>query len=245
MSSKRPSVTSSGNKILVLVDENSHSTSILKVESTYRFAFNLRNIARYFANQSLKTTEAEHFVRLSYVTGAVCMAYASLEAALNEFINLNALSERSPLTNSKREIIGLIIDGELTPPTSSNTLQNFNRMLRILGKSEIVEGENTYQAANLVRLLRNMLIHPQPGAVTTFSSNEKFDLSSQQPIVKSLRSHLKLDKKATFPDAILVPKTANWAVDSCEKFLSDFVNRSCVDPGFITDVERKASHKKE
>jgi succinyl-CoA synthetase beta subunit len=55
------------------------------------------------------------------------------------------------------------------------------------------------------------------------------------PLVKKLKPVLGLKNDATFPDGVLTPKCAEWAVDSCETFLHHFVSVSGIDPGFITD----------
>lgn len=225
-------VVTTGNKTQIVAGTN--STHIVKIEREYRFAFNLRNIARYFARQAKETTDKDYWERQSYVTGAICMSYAHLEAALNEFIHLNALNRESPLTDAEREVFFVMGAENLVPLNSSHTLERFNLILRILGKKEISKTENIYHSANLVRSLRNMLTHPVPGVVQTYDIDERVDLSSQQKIVKQLRPVLQLDNKATFPESIITPKCATWAVKSCEDFLAEFVILSGVSPGFVT-----------
>lgn len=225
-------VVTTGNRTEIVSAPN--LAQVTKIQREYRFAFNLKNIASFFANQASKTTDADFWERQSYVTGAICMSYAYLEAALNEFIHLNALDEKSPLTEAEREVLFVMGAEGLSSTKASNTLERFNLMLRILGKKEIPKEENLYLSANLVRLLRNMLTHPVPGVVTTYDIDDRVDLSSQQKIVKQLRPALQLDKNATFPDSIIVPKCAAWAVKSCEEFFAEFVVLSGVSPGFVT-----------
>jgi hypothetical protein len=123
---------------------------------------------------------------------------------------------------------------DLRPRERQHTLLLFNMMLRLLKKPQLVETEQPYRSANLVRHLRNALIHPKPGWVVTFSENPKENLSEQQKIVKRLRRDLGLDRDATFPRDILNSKCADWAVRACESFLREFVKRSEVSPGFVT-----------
>jgi hypothetical protein len=169
------------------------------------------------------------------VTGAVILAYSFLEAGLNEFILHNAIACESPLSDTEKAMINLVGSEDLRPREKHNTLQLFNIMLRLSKKSPLREGEQPYRSANNVRQLRNMLIHPRPVWVTTFSEDPKENLSEQQKIVRQLRTDLRLDRNATFPRGILNSKCAVWAVRSCENFFREFVKRSGVEPGFVTD----------
>jgi hypothetical protein len=138
------------------------------------------------------------------------------------------------LSDVEKSIINAIGAENLRPRERQHTLQLFNMILRLLKKSQLQEGEQPYQSANLVRHLRNMLVHLEPGWVVTFSENPNENLSEQQQIVKRLRCDLKLDRDATFPHDILTSNCAKWAVLSCETFLREFVKRSGVSPGFST-----------
>jgi hypothetical protein len=164
---------------------------------------------------------------------AVILAWSSLDAALTEFILLNATECKSPLSDVEKAIINAIGCEDLRPLERQHTLQLFNMMLRLLKRAPLAESKQPYQSANRVRQLRNMLVHPKPGQVVTFSENPNENLSEQQKIVRQLRSDLNLDRDATFPRDILTSKCADWAVSSCESF-QEFVKRSGVSPGFVT-----------
>jgi hypothetical protein len=151
------------------------------------------------ANYAKKTTDEQYYERIAFVTGAILLAYSSLEAALNEFVQLNARSTSSPLSEAERKVIVVIGEEKLVPQERAHVLQLFNLMLRILGKKEIALGGSHYQSANLVRALRNMLTHPSPGSVTTFVEGDDVDLSSQQEIVKKLRAALGLGETSDLP----------------------------------------------
>ncbi|MEK6805190.1 MAG: hypothetical protein AABY95_00895 [Pseudomonadota bacterium] len=185
--------------------------------------------------QATEDTSGTHWQLRAYIYGAIILAYASLEAALNEIVHLNALEKNSPLDEAERKVFHTIGQEGLQPREASNTLQQYNMLLRILGKPEMDKGINPYQAANLVRMLRNILVHPIPGRVTTFVEGEEFDYSSQQDIVRKLKPALGLKKEATFPDGVLTKECAKWAVRTCETFMHAFVTASGIDPGFITD----------
>jgi len=238
MSPKQPKVPVAlrGNHI-VIVHENDGSNRVVHEEQGYTFAFELRNSARVMSNHATETDEgpATHWQLRAFVHGAIILSYAALEAALNEFVHLHALAPDSPLDEAERKVIYSIAQENLVPRGESNTLQKFNLVLRILGKPELKAGDPAYQNANLVRILRNMVVHPVPGRVATFIDSEDFDYSSQQAIVKKLRGVLGLSKSATFPTDVLTNKCATWAVLSCETFLHAFVLASGVDIGFLTD----------
>lgn len=222
---------------VTIVREPDGTDRVAKIEQGFTFAFELRNAARVMVNHAETIDEApnRHFELRAFVHGAIVLAYASLEAALNETIHLNALDPNGPLGEIDRKVLTVLGQENLQPRDKAHALKMFNMLLRILQKPEMPTGENPYQAANLVRVLRNMLIHPIPGRVVTYIDDEDFDYSSQQDIVKQLRSHLRLKRDATFPERVLTKKCASWAVESTEAFLHEFVVRSGIDPGFITE----------
>ena len=207
---------------------------VTRVTSEFRFAFELRSAARLMANKAGAVNDEDSFELRAFVMAAIILAWSSLDAALNEFVLVNATKRETPLSDVEKAIINAIGAENLRPRERQHTLQLFNMMLRLLKKSQLEESEQPYQSANLVRRLRNMLVHPKPGWVVTFSENPKENLSEQQQIVKQLRCDLRLDRDATFPRDILTSQCANWAVFSCESFLREFVKRSGISPGFLT-----------
>lgn len=229
-------VATRGDHVFIVTGENG-TTRVSRMESEYTFAFELRQAARVMSN-SAKSTEdgpGTHWQLRAFIHGAIILSYASLESALNEIVHLNALEAKSPLTEAERKVFHTIGKEGLQPREQNNTLQQYNMLLRILGKPVMNIGANPYQAANLVRMLRNMLVHPIPGRVVTFIEGKEFDYSSQQDIVKKLKGHLGLKANATFPADVITKACAVWAVSSCEAFLHEFVTVSGIDPGFITD----------
>ncbi len=229
-------VATRGDHVVIVTDANG-TTRVSQIESEYTFAFELRQAARVMTNSAKQTEDGPrtHWQLRAFIHGAIILSYASLEAALNEIVHLNALEEKSPLTEAERKVFHTIGQEGLRAREENNTLQQYNMLLRILGKPVMNVGANPFQAANLVRMLRNMLVHPIPGRVVTFVEREEFDYSSQQSIVKKLKVPLGLKANATFPADVITKRCAAWAVDSCEKFLHEFVTVSGIDPGFITD----------
>jgi len=188
------------------------------------------------ANKASTTTgEPSHELR-SFVTAAVVLAYSFLDAGLNEFIYLNAQASET-LKEAEKTAIAAIASKDLRRKwrPGQTTLQLFNAILRTLKREELANEQEPYCAAEAVRSLRNLLVHPKPSRVTTFSDNPNEDLSQQQKITIQLRDYLDLDRSATFPAHVLTAKCAAWAVSSSLAFFAEFVKRSGVSPGFLTD----------
>jgi hypothetical protein len=223
-----------GTYIDVILDMERGQSRIARVESGYRFAFELKNAARVMANKARAVDGEDSFELRAFVTGAVILAWSSLDAALNEFILLNAVEPKSPLSETEKATIKAIGSEDLRPRGRSSTLELFNLILRLLKKPPLMENEQPYRSAEAVRLLRNELVHPIPYSIVTFSENPNENLSEQPKIVRQLRQDLNLDRNAIFPRDVLNSKCADWAVRSCESFLREFVERSEVSPGFVT-----------
>jgi len=202
----------------------------------YRFALELMIAARLMAGKASTATGEQSRELRPFVTAAVVLAYSFLEAGLNEFIYVNA-SASGVLSEAERAAIAAIASKDLRRKwrPGQTTLQLFNAILRTLKKDELAKNSEPYRAAEAVRSLRNLLVHPKPGRVTTFSDDPNEDLSQQQEITVDLRDYLKLDRSATFPAQLLTAECAVWAISSCEAFFAEFVKRSGVSPGFLTD----------
>ncbi len=229
-----------GNHITIVTNKNGTSY-IANIEAEYRSAHQLINAARVMVNSAnaIDDDTQSHYQLMAYIYGAIILSYTSLEATLNEILHLEALKPNSPLSEAERKVFYTIVNEGLEARGRTNTLERYNLLLRIMNKQEMEEDSAPYQAANLVRLLRNKLIHPIPGRVVTLSETNDFDYSTQQDIVKKLRSHLKLGEEATFPSDVLTRVCASWAVNSCEAFLHKFVVSSGINPGFHTGPKRK------
>jgi len=227
------------------VRQSDGSAKLTYTEEEYTFAFELRNSARVMVNsaKNLEETTETYWQIKAFINGAIILSYSFLEASLNEIFHIHALTKDSPLNESERNIVYSITQGELIPKKNQTTLGRFNMLLRIMGKPEIDSGNKIYQNAELVRVLRNMLVHPTPGRVTTFMASEDYDYSSQQEIVRKLRGPLKLTRSATFPKDILTKECAAWAVSACEEFLHHFILISGIDIGFLTDPKRNKQPK--
>jgi hypothetical protein len=229
---KTPAVGPYGAHIEIVMDEKRNEARISRISAGYRFAWELRHAAQLMVIKAREVTDQDSLNVRPFVTAAVILAYSFLEAGLNEFMFFNAPA--SPLSDAEKAMIKTVRSDE-ERLRGKSTLEIFNLMLTILKKEELASGREPYQAAEAVRELRNLLVHPRPGYATTFSDDPKEDLTRQHHITKQLRAHLNLDRSATFPGSVLTSECARWAVRSCESFFGEFVKRSGVKPGFITD----------
>jgi hypothetical protein len=125
-----------GEMLDLVVDKERGQVRIARVQSGYRFAFELRNAARVMANNA-RSVDKDGFELRAFVTGAVILAWSSLDAALNEFILLNAIGRESPLNDAEKAIIKAIGSEDLRPRRRQHTLELFNMMLRLLKKSRL------------------------------------------------------------------------------------------------------------
>jgi hypothetical protein len=205
---------------------------VTKAEEVARFAYDFVNCARYFSNQALSATDADYWQLKSSVLSSIIMAYASIEATLHEFMHLRVLSENSNISSDKKEVFYWMLKEELAPVGKSDALSRFNSILRILEKEPMSLGEEPYQSANILRLLRNNFIHSVPTVVVTVDSNDP-DVCMKNDYTKKLKSILKLPADATFPKSIITPECAAWASKSAESFLKEFEVRAGISVGFM------------
>lgn len=220
---RRKPVAQSGARITVSVGEHDH-TRVTRVVQEFGLARELRKAAGILATKAEQAAgnEAGFYEQRAYVYGAIALSWASLEGALSELLHGTTLASCGNLTHSARAVLGAVKKEDLRPRAKANTLETFNLVLRLAGKQEIAKGSLPYAAADALRVLRNTIIHPQPGEVVTYEDDTAFDYSSQQDVVKKLKSHLKLKNDAVFPDQVLTPTCASWAVASSEKFWRAF-----------------------
>jgi hypothetical protein len=216
--------------VTISVDNN--IARIIKTEEVARFAYDFVSCARYFSNQAQSATDANSWQLKSSVLSSIIMAYASIEATLHEFMHLRVLSKDSNISPDKKEVFYWMQKEELAPEGKSDALRRFNSILRILEKEPMSLGEEPYQSANILRLLRNYFIHPVPTIVVTFDSNDP-DVCMKNDYTKKLKSILKLPADATFPKSIITAECAAWASKSAESFLKEFEDRAGISVGFV------------
>ena len=95
-----------------------------------------------------------HFEHLrTYVTSAIMLSFASVEANINEFF----LDAPSLVPSEFKTPITEIINND-----SIKTLDKYQIALRLAHRNIFKKGENPYQSLNILRRLRNELVHFTP-----------------------------------------------------------------------------------
>jgi hypothetical protein len=217
----------------VVINKEQNRATISRVRSEYRFAWELRHAARLMDRKAREVTDDDSLQLRPFVTAAIVLADSFLAAGLNEFMFFNAPATASLSDTEKARI--KIVRSDKKKLRGKSHLQLFNLMLEILRKEEFATDHEPYKATEAVHSLRNSLVHPESGYITTFSDDPKEDLTRQHEITAKLRGYLNLDNSDSFPASVLTSECAKWAVESCEKFFGEFVKRSGVKCGFITD----------
>ncbi|MDP2363351.1 MAG: hypothetical protein Q8M94_06230, partial [Ignavibacteria bacterium] len=157
---KKIPTVKSGDSIILLTDPEKQEVKIMRIESEYKFAFLLKNCARLLLGEIQTIVSDEHYKLRSFVISSIILSYSFLEAALNEFLNINVFKKE--VSDDIKNLFSVISREGLVPKDGKNILQQYNMILKILDKKEIAENAKTYQAANVLRILRNVLVHPQP-----------------------------------------------------------------------------------
>lgn len=182
------------------------------------------------AKQAAKETEWSE-ARCCYSCASVLMSWFYLEAALNEFAALWAQQENCGLSKECRRLIGQIATNELRPREGSETLDLSNVYLGLVGAELWNQGAEPFQSVDALRHLRNTLVHSFPEVVVSDSHPDK-PVDDPVPVVKKLRTVLRLEASAAFPHAVVTPACAEWALRSCDAFLREFAVRTKVQLGF-------------
>jgi len=200
---------------------------VIRIAREIRFGWWHLQAARFLVKESNRKgmIKAEQF---ACVSGAIVMSWCLLEALLHEFTHKHSRSSSSPLDDAHQQIIWTINREGLTAK-NANSLEQFNMYLRIIDTAEIFPGSDLYQSANLVRELRNRLVHPVPESFVEFDKNA--ECVDEHKMIVKLRSRLHLAQGAVFPKDVMTPNTAKWALESVIRFLEEFERRSKVSFG--------------
>lgn len=224
----QPHRASPGNRIEIVWLPGGGS-EIARVEGEFRFGWWHLQSARFLVRES-KRKDAIEAERFGCISGAIVMSWCLVEAVLYEFTHLWSRDHRSPLNDTHQQIIWTIVREGLAA-RSASALEQFNMYLRIIGAEQFDTGKEPYQRANLVRELRNRIVHPVPESFLEFDKDDS--VVDEQKLVRKLRPQLGLRKGATFPKDVLTPATAEWALESVIQFLEKFEASSKVQLGFL------------
>jgi len=169
----------------------------------------------------------------AYVINAVLDAVASLEAAINELYADAAeqkVGERKGLPTDL--ILRLAQAWKVVYASglgsSGPILEKYELALILAGSVEYQKGASPYQDVAAVVKLRNALVHSVPQDVMAYSDSEGVRTLHK---FESLLAHRFEANPITgpgnpyYPDKLLGHGCAAWAIESVERFVSDFHSR--------------------
>lgn len=180
--------------------------------ATIRRTFALRHLmaADYFVGE-LRRIEAAHageglgepFDRCSHnATAAIIISFAAIEAALDEVA----------------EDIG-VPEELLAPIERATTLERAQALLAFHGKPTFARGGEPFQSANLLRSVRNGLVHPKAEWDHDMDLNVKLSgkiLSLQVPL-----SPFWPDRDLAFPHGCMSAGFAGWSANAARVFIRE------------------------
>jgi hypothetical protein len=162
----------------------------------------------------------------AYVVGSIMISFASIEARINEFY-LDATDNLlgSILDNSEQNLLA-----ELWKPLNEKkiqTLEKYQIALAAIKCDKFDTSKRPYQDVNLLKDLRNMLVHFKP----EWDNDQK----KHKNIEQKLQGRFKLNPfwpendPIFFPFKCLSHGCASWAVRSTMNFILEFFARTGVD----------------
>ena len=161
---------------------------------------------------------AEH---RAYVTGAIIVSVASLEATINEVfisaIDTNLFKDFDPTIP---KVLAEFWTWDIVE--RSSILEKYRCVIAVANKETFYRGNTPYQEVNDLIKLRDALVHYKPEWDT--------DLKTHKGIENRLKSRFNINpfshvNDAFFPKKCLGHGCAEWSVKSTIKFIEDFYRR--------------------
>ena len=159
----------------------------------------------------------------AYVVGAIISAVMGLEACINE-IYLDACDkDQNKLSGLGEQVMALLAEWwPRLEKSRADTCLKYQHALLLAGKPAMSEGENPYQDADSLVLLRNALTH--------YKSEWDDSLDQHGKLRSRLEGRFALnplspDAHLWFPHRCLGSGCARWAISTAETFVSEFRRR--------------------
>ncbi|WP_152423903.1 hypothetical protein [Natronobacterium lacisalsi] len=172
-----------------------------------------------------------------FVIYSIIASNAFLEARINEFHDaaLDAV-EHWPYHYDQEMGYGPVDDGrfmrlvknlnqvEQRDFSYKPTLKKYQVILTYADEETFDPGQNPYQDVKLVRELRNYFVHYQPEwrGIGTDQDTHRLESGLQG---KYQQNPLAGEDALLFPDKLLSADSARWARESCQEFVSEFLER--------------------
>ena len=167
---------------------------------------------------------AEH---RAYVTGAIIVSVASLEATINE-VFISAIDNDNLFKDFDPTIPKVLAEFWTWDIVErSSILEKYRCVIAVANKEAFDRGNSPYQEVNDLIKLRNALVHYKPEWDTDLKNHKKIEDRLEKRWLKTRinPNPFAHENDAFFPKKCLGHGCAEWAVKSSIKFIEDFYNR--------------------
>ena len=169
----------------------------------------------------------------SYVTNAVFMSVAFLEAAVNEILQ-DIVDDHKSYTGNIDPVIRRCISvwwnqSEGQGRAAGSILDKYQALLDFYGLPRMKKGENPYQNAHLVVSLRNELMHYKP---ETLGGDVEHDVAGKLRTKFKPNPLLNGSGNPYFPDHCLGSPCATWAVTSVKALADTYFGTLNITPNY-------------
>ena len=184
--------------------------------------------AAHFARQSAiieknckdELTDELRTEHRAYVTGAIIVSVASLEATINEvFISAR---DNDNIFKDFDHTTPKVLKELLDVVEWSKILQKYQFVLTAANKEAFYRGNSPYQEVGDLIKLRNALVHYKPEWNTDLKNHKRIENRLKSCFTINPFSH---DHDAFFPKKCLGHGCAEWSVKSTIEFIEDFYCR--------------------
>lgn len=158
----------------------------------------------------------------SSAMGTIICAYAMLEAQINHFVDWSHNSIDSKCNFFSEAQLTCVRKATAVPGFERiETLKKYQEILRIADLAEFDADREPYQSVDLLRRLRNFLVHLKP-------NNSKSFVDEAAKIRRGLESRkieFHMSRSRMPPDAFLSAQCASWAYTTAVQFVESFIRR--------------------
>ena len=178
-------------------------------------------------------TSWDMYEHRGYVMGSIISSAAFLDAAVNE-LYLDAVDEHEAYVGGLDvEIRVRLAQGWKHGTDRMSVLAKFQMALTLAGHEPFDPGAEPYQGVNLLRRLRNKLVHfePETAQAGLEEGEEEFERTFRRRFNDN--PHLAKTGNPFWPDKCLSHGCAKWCVQSALSFAGEFYTRLKVEPNYM------------
>jgi len=207
--------------------------------SAAHFARQSAIIEKNYKDEITDELRAEH---RAYVTGAIIVSVASLEATITE-VFISARDKDNIFKDFDHTIPNVLEELLDFVEWSSKILQKYQFVLTAANKEAFDRGKSPYQEVDDLIQLRNALVHYKPEWDTDLKNHKKIEDRLEKRWLKARINPFAHENNAFFPKKCLGYGCAEWSVKSTIEFIEDFYHRMGFPPKW--DEKQSARLKTE